>query len=121
MAKQLDPSEVDFRRTRGDSSWFDPAWLDGNPWLLTKDEDFTAKPDTVRARLYNEAAAKNMAARSKVLGDGNIVFQTYERSPEEAERARAATEKRNATRQANVKSGKTQPRGKKATVVAVPA
>lgn len=113
MAKQLDPSEVDFRRTRGDSSWFDPAWLDGNAWLLVANEDFTAKADTVRARLYNEAAAKNLAARSKVLGDGNIVFQTYERSAEEAEKARLATEKRNATRVANIKAGKTQPRAKK--------
>lgn len=113
MAKQLDPSEVDFRRTRGDSSWFDPQWLNGEPWLLTEGEDFTAKPDTVRARLYNEAAAKNLAARSKVMGDGSIVFQTYTRTPEEEAKAKAATEKRNATRQANLQAGTTQPRAKK--------
>jgi len=113
VAKQLDPSEVDFRRTRGDSSWFDPAWLNGEPWMLSPEEDFTAKPDTVRARLYNEAAAKNLAARSKVLADGSIIFQTYTRSAEEEAKAKAATEKRNATRQANIKAGKTQPRGKK--------
>jgi len=113
VAKQLDPSEVDFRRTRGDSSWFDPSWLNGEPWLLTSGEDFTAKPDTVRARLYNEAAAKNLAARSKVLGNGDIVFQTYTRSAEEEEKAKAATAKRNETRQANLKAGKTQPRAKK--------
>jgi hypothetical protein len=103
VAKQLDPSEVDFRRTRGDSSWFDPTWLDGNPWLLSAGEDFSAKPETVRARLYNEAAAKNLSARSKILGNGDIVFQTYERTPEEAEKAKAATEKRNKTRAANAK------------------
>lgn len=113
MAKQLDPSEADFRRTRGDSSWFDPQWLDGNAWLLVEGEDFTAKADTVRARLYNEAAAKNLAARSKVLQDGNIIFQTYTRTPEEEAAAKAATEKRNATRQANLQAGKTQPRAKK--------
>jgi hypothetical protein len=110
MAKKLSPSEVDFRRTRGGDSWFNSEWLDGDPWLLVQGEDFTAKPDTVRARLYNEAAAKNLGARSKVLGDGNIVFQTYERTPEEMEKARMATEKRNATRAANSKKkAKPQP------------
>lgn len=113
MAKRLDPSEVDFRRTRGDSSWFNPEWLDGEAWLLVDGEDFTAKADTVRARLYNEAAAKNLAARSKVLADGNIIFQTYTRSPEEEEKAKAATEKRNATRRANLEAGTTKPRAKK--------
>jgi len=114
VAKQLDPSEVDFRRTRGDSAWFDPTWLNGEPWLLVANEDFTAKPDTVRARLYNEAAAKNLAARSKVLGNGDIIFQTYTRTAEEEAKAKAATEKRNATRQANLQAGKTEPRKKAA-------
>lgn len=114
MAKQLSPDEVDFRRTRGDSSWFDPTWLNGEPWLLSAGEDFTAKPETVRTRLYNEAVAKNLGARSKVLGNGDIVFQTYERTAEQIAKAEEATAKRNATRQANIKAGKTQPRGKKA-------
>lgn len=80
--------------------------------MLTSGEDFTAKSDTVRARLYNEAAAKNLAARSKVLANGDIIFQTYERSPEEAERAAAATAKRNASRKANAakKATKATPR-----------
>lgn len=114
MAKQLDPTEVDFRRTRGDSSWFDPTWLNGEPWLLTSGEDFTAKSETVRTRLYNEAMAKDMGSRSKVLGNGDIIFQAYERTPEQVAAAKAAAEKRNATRQANIKSGKTQPRKAKA-------
>ena len=113
MAKQLNPSEVDFRRTRGDSAWFDPQWLNGEPWLLVADEDFKAKPETVRARLYNEASAKNLGARSKVLGNGDIIFQTFVRSQDEIAKAKEATAKRNATRQANIKAGKTQPRGKK--------
>jgi hypothetical protein len=113
MAKVLDPSEVDFRRTRGDSSWFDSQWLNGEPWLLTSGEDFSAKPETVRARLYNEASAKNLGARSKVLGNGDIIFQTFERSAEEVAKAKEATAKRNATREANIRAGKTQPRGKK--------
>ncbi len=113
MAKVLDPSEVDFRRTRGDSSWFNPEWLNGEAWLLTAGEDFTAKPETVRARLYNEASAKNLGARSKVLGNDDIIFQAYTRSQEEIDKAKAATAKRNETRMANIKAGKTQPRAKK--------
>lgn len=109
MAKQLSPDEVDFRRTRGGDSWFDAQWLDGNAWLLVHNEDFTAKPETVRARLYNEAAAKNMAARSKVLNDGNIVFQAYTRSPEEQQKADEASARRNATRAANAKSKAKKP------------
>lgn len=114
MAKKLSPEEVDFRRTRGDSSWVQAEWFDGDPWMLIDGEDFTAKAETVRTRLYNEAAAKNLGSRSKVLGDGNIIFQTFERTPEQVAQAAAATAKRNATRQANIKAGKTQPRGKKA-------
>lgn len=112
MAKVLDPSEVDFRRTRGDSSWFDPEWLNGEAWLLVANEDFTAKPETVRARLYNEASAKNLGARSKVLGNGDIIFQTFTRTDEEIAKAKEATAKRNATRLANIEAGKTQPRAK---------
>lgn len=114
MAKQLSPEEVDFRRTRSDSSWVDAEWFNGQPWMLTAGEDFTAKTETVRTRLYNEAAAKNLGSRSKALGNGDIIFQTFERTPEQVAAAAEATAKRNATRQANIKAGKTQPRGKKA-------
>lgn len=110
MAKTLDPSEVDFRRTRGDSSWFDPQWLNGEPWLLSSGEDFTSKPETARARLANEAAAKNLGYRSKILGNDDIVFQAYERTAEEMEAAKAASAKRNASRKANAKAkAKAQP------------
>ena len=115
MAKKLSPEEVDFRRTRSDSSWVDSDWFDGDPWMLVSGEDFTAKTETVRTRLYNEAAAKGLGSRSKALGNGDIIFQTFERTPEQIEAAKVATEKRNATRQANIAAGKTQPRAKGAT------
>lgn len=113
MAKMLSPDEVDFRRTRGDSSWVQTEWFNGQPWMLTAGEDFTAKTETVRTRLYNEATAKNLGSHSKALGNGDIIFQAFERTPEQIEASRLATEKRNATRAANVASGKTKPRGGK--------
>lgn len=82
--------------------------------MLVAGEDFTAKTETVRTRLYNEAAAKNLGSRSKALGNGDIIFQAFERTPEQIAAAEAATAKRNATRQANLAAGKTQPRAKKA-------
>lgn len=120
MAKKLSPDEVDFRRTRG-GSWFSTEWLDGDPWMLVSGDDFPSdtKPETIRARLYNEAMARNLGARSKTLGNGDIVFQAYERTPEEVATAKAATDKRNATRAANLKAGKTKPRGQKAAPATV--
>lgn len=114
MAKKLSPEEVDFRRTRGDSSWVKDEWFDGDPWMLSAGEDFTAKTETVRTRLYNEAAMKGLGSRSKALGNGDIIFQTFTRTPEQIAAAAEATAKRNATRQANLAAGKTKPRGKKA-------
>ena len=111
MAKMLDPSEVDFTRSRGDA-WFNREWLNGAPWLLTSGEDFTAKPETIRTRLYSEAAKQGLASRAKVLGNGDVIFQTYTRTPEQEAAARAATEKRNATRAANA-AGASPSKGKK--------
>jgi hypothetical protein len=100
VAKQLDQSEVDFTR-RHAVRWFNEEWANDAPWMLEKDVDFQAKPSSQVTRLYAEAAALGKAARVKVLGDGNILFQTYTPTPEEAARKAAAVSKRAATRAAN--------------------
>lgn len=104
MAKVLDATEVDFSRRHADR-WFQSDWLNGEPWLLESGADFQAKGETIRTRLYSEAAAQGMSARVKILGNGDVIFQAYQPTPEEMERKRQASEKRSATRAANAANG----------------
>lgn len=113
MARVAAQNEVDFSRSRGGDTWFDKEWLDGQPWILEAGKDFEAKAETIRTRLYAEAAKAGLGARAKILGNGDVIFQTYELDPEQIEKRRAAAEKRKATLQANIETGKTQPRSRK--------
>lgn len=100
MAQMVDASTVDFSRKHADR-WFQTDWLNGQPWMLENGKDFSAKGETIRTRLYQEATAAGMAARVKILGNGDVLFQAYQPSDEEKARKVAATEKRKATRAAN--------------------
>lgn len=104
MAKVLDASEVDFSRRHQDR-WFQSDWLNGEPWLLESGSDFNAKGETIRTRLYSEAAAQGMSARVKILGNGDVIFQAYQPTPEEMERKRQSAAKRAETRAANAANG----------------
>ena len=100
MAKRVDPSAVDFTRRHADR-WFQAEWLDGEPWLLESGVDFDSKPETIRTRLYAEAAHAGLSGRAKVLDSGDIVFQAYQPTEDEKARKAAANEKRAATRASN--------------------
>lgn len=117
MAKTISASEADFSRVRtagGGTSWIDQDWLNGEVWVLEPEVDFKGKAETARTRLYSEANALQKGARVKLLGDGNILFQAYDKTPDQLAAQQAASEKRAATRAANIASGKVSPKKAKA-------
>lgn len=113
MAKQLDPSEVEFN-LRGSRSAVSEDWLNGQPWMLENGIDFTGKATSFRTYMSGLCAARGLAARTKLVGE-DVIFQAYTPNAEQAAAKAAAVEKRRATVAANKAAGKVRKSRKSAT------
>lgn len=65
MARVIDDLEHDGRQGR--YPWVE--WLDGRAWELTRGEDFTTTPQTLRQQVYYQAARRGKAATVRIAGD----------------------------------------------------
>jgi len=59
MAKKLEKFP-----DRGKARYPWSEWLDGDPWELTKGEDFQCKPSTLRANAQTQAKKRNGRVRT---------------------------------------------------------
>lgn len=89
MPKQLD--EFEFKPSAAGVEKYSRELLDGTIWQCFQGEDFTCQPTSFAQTMYNFAKKNGKKVRCRVLTDGSVVIQAYDRPAADAAADEGAT------------------------------
>lgn len=77
MAEQLDDSFSLRPRGCQDGQYPWDEWLNGKPWLLTKDEDFSVEPESFRTTASAAGRRKGFHMRIHKVSETQLIIQAF--------------------------------------------